>query len=179
MRDVLDYLKRNKLAFIATALACLFTIILWPWTERVPFALFIAAAALCAWQAGARSSLLTTAVGAAVLSLIGLLLPANEFPHKMADYVAHLAMLIAVGLLAAYLSHARERGLSAVRHFHAALGGSRDGVIFTDAQGHVTGLNYSAQGLVGWHSLNAVEQPLSLVLQLRHEQTGQPMEDFT
>ncbi len=175
MRDALNLMRRNKLSFISTALACLFTIILWPWTGRLPFALFIAAAALCAWQAGARSSLLTTALGAAILGVICLLLPATEFPNKAADYTSHLAMLVSVGLLAAYLSHARERGLNAVRHFHAALGGSRDAVIFTDAQGRVTRLNYSAQGLVGWHSLNAVEQPLGLVLQLRHEQTGQPM----
>ena len=155
MREALEFLRRNKLSFIVTALACLFTLMLWPLTQRLPVALFLAAVALAAWQEGPRAALLTTALCTAVLVMVCMLLPANG----SADVIAHLAVLVVVGLLAAYLGREFERARQASEHVQAALAGSRDAVIFADARGRVTRLNFSAQALVGWHPLNALDQP--------------------
>ncbi|HEV3443349.1 MAG TPA: PAS domain S-box protein [Gemmataceae bacterium] len=174
MREALEFLRRNKLSFIVTALACLFTLMLWPLTERLPVALFLAAVALAAWQEGPRATLLTTALCTAVLLMVSMLLPANG----SADVIALLAVLVIVGLLAAYLRREFERAHQASEHVQAALAGSRDAVIFADARGRVTRLNFSAQALVGWHPLNALDQPLGLVLQVKSEQTGKLMDEL-
>jgi PAS domain S-box-containing protein len=61
--------------------------------------------------------------------------------------------------------------------FRITLESIGDAVIATDAQANVTLLNSVAQALTGWKAEEAIGQPLSRVLNLRNQQTGQPAQN--
>ena len=178
MREAIIFLRRNKLSFIVTALASLFTLILWPLTQRYPFALFIAATLLCAWREGPKGTLLTTALSTVLLTIICAFIPSPDRSSQAWDHGARLAFFVFVGLSGAYLSREWRRAIKSVAHTQAALASTRDALIFTDPGGHVTSLNLPAQLLTGWHPLNAVDQPLGLVFRPRQGATATPIEDF-
>jgi PAS domain S-box-containing protein len=58
---------------------------------------------------------------------------------------------------------------------HVTLGSISDGVIVTDADGCVTGLNPVAETLTGWTSREAFGRPLEEVFRILNEQTRQPV----
>ena len=75
MEKATRLLRQNKLSLIVTALACLFTLILWPLTQRYPFALFIAAVLLTAWQEGPKSAVVTTGLSSFSLIILCYFIP--------------------------------------------------------------------------------------------------------
>ncbi|HEV3116912.1 MAG TPA: PAS domain S-box protein [Gemmataceae bacterium] len=178
MRELLHFLRQNRLALVVTSLACLFTLILWSPLQHFPFVSFIAGVTLCGWQGGFRSALLATILSTLVLAVLCFSIPFNGTSGAAPNLFTRLLVFALLGVVAAYLGRERLRATQAMEYVHAGLAGARDGLIFTDRTGHVTSLNSPAQLLVGWHPLNGVDQPLGLVLRLRHEGSEKGVDDF-
>jgi len=178
MREAMHFLRQNKLAVIVSALASLFTLMLWRQTQHFPFALFIVAVVFSAWQAGHRAALLTTLFSTAVLALICFSVPFSDAVVGAAS-MTRLLVFVVLGGVAAFLARECLRGMKLMDQAHALVSSVRDAVIFTDATGSITRLNLQAQTLVGWHGPNALGQPLGLILQLRHESSGKAVDEFT
>src|SRR5438132_147529 len=171
MEKATRLLRQNKLSLIVTALACLFTLILWPLTQRYPFALFIAAVLLTAWQEGPKSAVVTTGLSSFSLIILCYFIPSASGGGSGWEHLANLAIFLFIGMPAAYLSREFRRAHREIDHLQAALASTGDALIFTDDQGRVTSLNVPAQALVGWHPPNAADQPLGLVFRARQGDT--------
>jgi PAS domain S-box-containing protein len=177
MREVMRFMGQNGLAAVVAALAGLFTLILWRQTQYFPFALFIFGVLFSAWQGGYRAALFTTVFSTVLLGLICFSVPFSDAAGGTGA-ISRLCVLVVLGCVTAYVGRECLQSVRAVEQAQALAASARDAVIVTDADGAITGLNFPAQALVGWHAQNALHQPLELVLHLKHESTGQPVDAF-
>jgi PAS domain-containing protein len=175
MRVVAPLLRRHALALLVTALAFIFTLVLWPFGHRFPFALFIAAVLAAAWQGGPRSALLTTALASATLFGLYFLLSAEQIAELGFDYLTRLALFVFVGLVASFLCWQYQRADSALGQAAAILSQAGEGLILVDERGQVTSINDIAEKLTAWTPKEAVGHPVEQVFHLRAA-TGEPLE---
>ncbi len=175
MRETLRLLRHHGVALTATALAVLLTLVLWPHSQRFPFALFIAAVMVSVWQGGPRSALLTTVLSTVALALLYCFLWATPQADPRQEYLPRLGMFVLVGLLATYLSRECRRAVQALDQVHATLASTGEALLLTDDQGRITFLSPLAQSLTGWQPHEAEAQPLDQVFRLVDGATQQAL----
>src|SRR5438309_1996079 len=176
MPAAIQLLRRHAVALLVTAVAFVFTLFLWPFSHRFPFALFIAAVLASAWQGGPRSALITTILSGAILFGLYWLFSADQIAELGFDYLTRLGLFLFVGLLASYLSHQCRKATRALEVAGATLAGAGQALIFVDGQSRVTSLNSLAETLTGWTPEEAIGRPVEQVFHLREEKSGQPLE---
>ncbi len=83
------------------------------------------------------------------------------------------------GLIVSYMVLGRSQHAlhNSQNHLAATLRSIGDGVVSTDAQGNVTGLNGVAERLSGWTSQEAAGRPVTEVLNLIHTTSRTPLEN--
>lgn len=177
MREALPFLRRYGVSLAATAAAVLLTLVLWPVSQRFPFALFIAAVMVSVWQGGPRSALLTTALATLALVLLYFFLPDPSASDLRQEYLPRLGMFLLVGVLATYLSRECQRAVRALDRIQATLASVGEALVLTDEQGRVTFLSPLAQSLTAWNLDEAEAKPLGQVVRLVAEGTRQPLAD--
>jgi PAS domain S-box-containing protein len=178
MRALTDLLWRYSISLAVTALALLLTIWIWPLSQRFPFALFLIAVMIGAFQGGPRAGMVTTALSFLALILVHAYLPTGEVAETAGQYLPRLAIFVLVGILASYLSQQCRRAVLAIERIHGVIGGIGEALIFTDAQGRVTYLNRPAESLTRWQLAAVTDQVLEQVFPVVQEGTRQPVKDL-
>ena len=155
--------------------ACWITILVWPLSERFPFAFFLAAVVASAWSCGPAASIFTTALCTGALGYIYYWQsPINGF-EIVQENLPRMALFLFTGLLTSYLVRECRGAIVAVDRVHVMLGHLGEALITTDAQGMVRYVNKEAQTLTGCDMREAVGKPLGHVLTLLDERTRQPL----
>jgi PAS domain S-box-containing protein len=161
----------------------------------IPFIFFFPAVVVAAWYGGAPSG--TVAIALSSLAADWAFLPpvGSLSIAEPNDRIALIAFVFSAGFIVAAMESMhrararRDRELVERRRSEMALAESRDlvsttlasigdGVIVTDAQGLVTFVNRQAEALTGWPGDEAKGQPLSSVLPIFSEDTGEPLENL-
>ena len=177
MHKIIQRLRRQWFALIAAAVALLGTLFTWPVSQRFPFALFIAAVMVSAWRGGLKPGLVTTGASALALLLLFVLFPDVRAAEAGEHFVLRLLMFLLIGVLAGYLSMKCKEAVVAHDRFHDAIAGMGESLIFTDARGHITFLNATAQTLTGLAPADAEGKIFGETIALLHEDSRQPLED--
>lgn len=179
MQRLVPGLRSVFVCLILTGVAYWLTLLLWPYSERFPFAFFLAAVLASAWICGPLASLGTTVFCTAALSGIyywqapasGLELVQENFPR--------MGLFLFTGLLTSYLVRECRGAIQAVDRVHLMLGNLGEALVTTDTQGMVRYINQEAQTLTGCDGRDVVGKPLGHVLTLQDEQTRQPLPQVT
>jgi PAS domain S-box-containing protein len=158
MQVVTNRLPRYGIAVVSTAGASLLALLLSPLSLRVPFVLFAAAVIITSLEGGLKPGLLATILSASVLGALYWLLPLSQLPENKAEGVLLLVLFVIVGLTSNYLGRQCWRAIHAVEWVQATLASFGDGLIFTDADGHVTFINSTAHRLTGWNEGKTVQR---------------------
>jgi PAS domain S-box-containing protein len=163
MRVVTQPLPRYGVAVAVTAVALFCSFLLSSLGLRMPLALCIGAVIVSALQGGWRSGLVTTSLSALALAAdywIHASLSGADAPRES---ILLLPLFVVVGLLSSYLGEQCWRAMTAVAWVRSTLSCLGDGLVFTDADGHVTFINPAAQDLTGWKQVEAEGKPLEQV----------------
>jgi PAS domain S-box-containing protein len=142
----------------------------------LPFITFFPAVAWAAWYGGLGPAILSVVLAAGVASWF-FVQPLHTF--RIDDPVAFVAFPFAAAFIVAAVvtAHRARRDLAESRDVLATtLTSIGDGVVVTDAAGHVTFLNPEAERLTGWKTAEAVGRPLSEVFRIVNEQTRRAVE---
>jgi len=177
MHPIIQQLRRQWFALIAAGVALFGTIVTWQVSQRFPFALFIAAVMVSAWRGGLRPGLVTTVASALALLLLFILFPAVRAAEAGEHFALRLVMFLLIGVLAGYLSMKCKEAIVAHDRFHDAITGMGESLIFTDARGHITFLNATAQTLTGLSPADAEGKIFGKAITLLHEDSRHPLED--
>jgi PAS domain S-box-containing protein len=145
-----------------------------------PFLLPIAAILLSAWLGGVGPGLVAT-----VITLLAntYLVLGPTFPLRLAtvDEAVRLSVFGLIGLGAVWLAAIRERAEAGLREqrelLRVTLSSIGDAVVATDAEGSITFINPIARSLTGWTQDEVADKPLTEVLHIVNEQTGNPVEN--
>jgi len=110
--------------------------------------------------------------------------PPSLWREYRGPIIAISVVLLLQGVTIAWLVVARASRRRAVARLRASEANLRritdsihDGLISTDAASRITLMNPMAERLTGWTQAEALGQPLSSVLPLRHPETGQALPD--
>lgn len=155
-----------------------------PWPmDRLPFISFFPAVAVAAWYGGLRPGVVSVLLSSLFADVwffepIGSL----EIDEPLALVVFALSAFVIVSAVAA-MHYARDRLLHSERKTAEArdtlattLASIGDGVVVTDAAGHVTFLNPEAERLTGWSEAQARGRPLAQVFRIVNERTRKEVE---
>lgn len=177
------------IAVVVTALALLLRWLLNPFLGgHLPFATFFAAIAIAAWSGGWRPALLATILGFGLSWYF--FVPANlSFDVSGGAYWTAVAIYFAVSFVIAgfgeamgaaqrRMRRARKQAGDQAEFLRITLASIADGVITTDAEGLVTYANAIAAELTGWPAEESVGKPLTSVLRLVNERSGQPLDNL-
>ncbi|MDZ4720763.1 MAG: ATP-binding protein [Roseiflexaceae bacterium] len=156
----------------SVVLAVIISLVLYPYIEPNPFALFITAVAISSWYGGLRPGLL-----AILLSLVTInyffIAPLFTFSMAVSD-VIRLTIFLIVALLISSLSEARRISETRYAVTLASLG---DAVITTDTAARVVFMNAVAEALTGWTLIEARGKMINEIVQLVHMDTRQKVEN--
>ena len=167
--------RQIAICLALAGLACWFTILVWPLSERFPFAFFLAAVVASAWTCGPAASIFTSALCTVALGYIYYWQsPINGF-ELVQENLPRMGLFLFTGLLTSYLVRECRSAIVAVDRVHVMLGHLGEALITTDAQGMVRYVNQEAQTLTGCDVHDAVGKPLGHVLTLLDERTRQPL----
>jgi PAS domain S-box-containing protein len=175
MQQSLTPLKQAGICLALAALACWFTVLTWPISERFPFAFFLAAVVAAAWSCGPAASIFTTALCTAALGLIYYWHSLASSFELVQENLPRLGLFLFTGLLTSYLVRECRGAIRAVDRVHVMLGHLGEALITTDDQGMIRYVNEEAQTLTGCDAREAVGKPLGHVLNLLDERTCQPL----
>jgi PAS domain S-box-containing protein len=145
-----------------------------------PFLLPIAAILISAWFGGLGPGLVATVI--TLLANIYFVL-GPTFPLRFAtlDEAVRLSVFALIALFAIWLAVIRERAEGRLREqrelLRVTLSSIGDAVVTTDAEGLIAFMNPVAQSLTGWKQEEVVDKPLTDVLHIVDEETGQPIEE--
>jgi PAS domain S-box-containing protein len=168
--------RQFAICLALAGLACWLTILVWPLSERFPFAFFLAAVVASAWSCGPTASIFTTALCTGALGYIYYWQsPTNGF-ELVQENLPRLALFLFTGLLTTYLVRECRGAIVAVDRVHVMLGHLGEALITTDSQGMVRYVNQEAQSLTGCDMREAIGKPLGHVLTLLDEKTRQPLQ---
>ncbi len=175
MRRSLPLLRQMAICLALAGVACWLTILVWPMSERFPFAFFLAAVVASAWCCGPAASIFTTTLCTGALGYIYYWQsPTNGF-ELVQENLPRLALFLFTGLLTSYLVRECRGAILAVDRVHVMLGHLGEALITTDPQGTVRFVNEQAQALTGCDAREAIGKPLGHVLTLLDERTRQPL----
>ncbi len=175
MRRSLPLLRQMAICLALAGLACWLTILVWPMSERFPFAFFLAAVVASAWCCGPAASIFTTTLCTGALGYIYYWQsPTNGF-ELVQENLPRLALFLFTGLLTSYLVRECRGAIMAVDRVHVMLGHLGEALITTDPQGMVRFVNEQAQTLTGCDAREAIGKPLGHILTLLDERTRQPL----
>lgn len=171
-------LLRYGLAFLtvvgATLLRFLFSTLL---GEGVPFILYFPAVALTAWLVGFGPSLLTMLLCAIAACVFFIPLSAGLTPTHLVQVFFFALASAFIGALTAALNRAEQKEREQREQFQVTLASIGEGVIVTDAAGHVTFMNRVAEQLTAWQLRDAAGKPLTEVFRIVNEHTRQTSEN--
>ena len=145
-----------------------------------PFLLPIAAILISTWFGGLGPGLVATVI--TFLANIYFVLGPN-FPLRFAtlDEAVRLSVFALIALFAIWLAAIRERAEARLREqrelLRVTLSSIGDAVVTTDEGGLITFMNPVAQSLTGWKQAEVATKPLTEVLTIVDEQTGNPIQD--
>ena len=145
-----------------------------------PFLLSIAAILISAWLGGVGAGMVATVI---TLLANAYLILGPTFPLRFAtvDEAVQLSVFGLIGLGAVWLAAIRERAEAGLREqrelLSVTLSSIGDAVVATDEEGSITFINPVAQSLTGWTQDQAADQPLTEMLHIVNEQTGDPVEN--
>jgi PAS domain S-box-containing protein len=176
-------------AVIATAAATLLRLSLSPLVgdTAVPFITFFPAVLFSAWYGGFRVGALSILLSAVAADYY-FVPPVDSF--LMTNPVDQITLLIfiVVGFGMALLSHSQRGALERAgvaefgertqrQQFQTTLASIGDGVIASDATGHVSFMNAVAESLTGWKREEALGRSLETVFQIVNEGTDQRVDN--
>jgi len=172
---------RYAIAIGSALLAVLLRVVLDPlWGLRFTFTLLFPAIVVSAWLGGFGPGIVATvlcAVAAAYLWVV----PPDSWAMTDTSELLGVLVFVAVGAAFSAISEAWRRTTAELRQsedrLRVTLNSIGDGVITTDAEGRVTGLNPVAEALTGWSTTECVGRPLEEVLVIINETTRQPVEN--
>ena len=145
-----------------------------------PFLLPIAAILISTWFGGLGPGLVAAVItfSANIYFALG-----PTFPLRFAtlDEAVRLSVFGLIALFAIWLNVIRERAEARLREqrelLRVTLSSIGDAVVTTDEEGSITFMNPVAQSLTGWTQEEVADQPLTQVLHIVDEQSGNPIED--
>ena len=115
MNRSLPFLRQAGICLALAGVACWLTILVWPISERFPFAFFLAAVVATAWCCGPAAAILTTALCTGALgSIYYWQSPTNGF-ELIQENLPRLALFLFTGLLTSYLVRECRAASPAVR----------------------------------------------------------------
>ena len=167
--------RQAAICLVLSALAAGLTIMVWPVSERFPFAFFLAAVVASAWSCGPAAAIVTTSLCTAALGSIYYWQSPTDGFELVQENLPRLALFLFTGLLTSYLVRECRGAIVAVDRVHVMLGHLGEALITTDAQGRVRYVNEEAQTLTGCDAREAAGKPLGHVLTLLDERTRQPL----
>jgi PAS domain S-box-containing protein len=168
-----DQWKSDGIALLAAGTAFAITYLTWPLLSLTAWALFFGAVMLAAWFGRVRSTLLATALSAAIGNR-DFIAPFGEWSLTYERVVATCTFLMVslfMGLLASARRQAELFERAERRRFQATMRSIGDGVIATDRRGIVRFMNDVAEALTGWTRHEAVGKPLETVFLIINEGT--------
>jgi PAS domain S-box-containing protein len=163
MQKVLHVVRRYGPATLFTAMALILTLILGPFHDHYPYVLLAGAVVASALHGGLKPGIYATVVATVALCVRYLFLSTPESPASFGAFAAQLGLAVFVGLLASYLGEHCWRAVRAADWLQTALASAGEGVVFTDAHGNITHIDYVAQQIfvcgpevVGQHKLDTL-----------------------
>ncbi len=170
-------LARYGMAVGTATLALLLTLLMRPLISQTPFALFFLAVIASAWYGGLLAGLVSTALSIVLVDVF-VLSPDESFSVRG---LIELWVVALTAVILSFLTAGRKRAEADLRdqreRFAVTLGSIGDGVIATDAQGHVTFLNPVAEALTGWPQTEAIGRAIGEVFRIVNADTRQVVED--
>lgn len=167
-------------ALIALGTAILARHVLSPWIgATLPFVTVLGAVAAAACLGGYRPAALVAVLGYALSAW--LLVPDHAVPSNASEFGGWLglaAYLLTCALIVGFVEmarrrHAADREARAVQR--AALRNVEEAVVTANAHGWVTSMNPVAERLTGWREIDAIGQPIDVVVRLMDASTGTPI----
>jgi PAS domain S-box-containing protein len=169
---------RYGAAVLATALALIAQLLVWPYVQPLPFIVFFGAVMFSGWQGGWGPGLLAIALSALAADYF-FLHPQFTFSLSLQDLFAlGLFMLVSTFLTALNVS-VRKGHQQAREHeewLSTTLRSIGDGVIATDAAGRIVFLNPVAEALTQWSQREARGRPLNEVFHIIGEHAREERE---
>jgi PAS domain S-box-containing protein len=154
----------------------------------VPFITYFPAVLFSSWYGGFRAGLLSLVLSSATAGFFFTYPPRSFWIANSIDQIT-LVVFLAVGLGMMLLSRSQKRALERAdqeaslrrgaefderlqrQRFETTLASIGDGVIATDATGHVSFMNAAAEILTGWKCEEALGKPLGTVFRILNEDT--------
>lgn len=168
-------------AVVATGFGLLLRVPVWSLLrDEVPFLTFFPAVLLTAWRYGLSAGLFATFL-CCVVSIFVLILPASpDGSLTSADLIAVLYFAGICSLMSWILEQmrqARDQSEQQRRLTYQTLSSVGDAVITTDRQARVSFMNSIAEQLTGWKNSEAAGKPVTDILRITHETTGDEVEN--
>jgi PAS domain S-box-containing protein len=150
------------------------------WGGSFPYITLFPAIMLSAWVGGLVPGIVTTAICAAAAQYFWVE-PAGSWAVTNRSEILGLAVFVLVGAVISALNETWRRTMAGLaeseERLRVTLASIGDGVITTDDQGLVTGLNGVAEQLTGWSGLDAVGRLLREVFVIIDEHSREPAEN--
>jgi PAS domain S-box-containing protein len=175
MQRIVPAIKSVIICVALAGVASWLTVILWPLSERFPFAFFLVAVVASAWSCGPVAAIFTTVLCTSSLGYIYYWQSPNSGFELVQDNLPRLVLFLFTGLLTSYLVRECRGAIAAVDRVHLMLGHLGEALITTDPQGTVRYINQEAQMLTGYEVRDAIGKPLGHVLALHDESNHQPI----
>ncbi len=179
MQRIVPAIKSIVICVALAGVASWLTVLLWPFSERFPFAFFLAAVVASAWTCGPAAAIFTTALCTSSLGYIYYWQSPNSGFELVQENLPRLGLFLFTGLLTSYLVRECRGAITAVDRVHLMLGHLGEALLTTDPQGTVRYINQEAQTLTGYEGRDAIGKPLGHVLALHDENTRQPISQPT
>ncbi len=172
-------LQRYGMAVLLVALSALLVAFIPGVQARAPFALFLASIIIISVYASLSEALVTAVLSALVVAYL-FLPPLYTFRIGL-EGVSRLSSFMFLALLISFMIQKVKRAEMTARlreeQMSTTLLSIGDGVIVTDAAGHVTLANHVAESLTGWKLNEARGKRLEEVFNIINEQTREAAEN--
>jgi PAS domain S-box-containing protein len=150
------------------------------WGVRLPYITLFPAIMVSAWLGGGWPGIITTALCGTAAEYFWIE-PSRSWAVTDKSELLGLLLFIVVGVVISALNEAWRRGTVAIaeseQRLSVTLSSIGDGVLTTDEQGRVVGVNAVAEALTGWTEGDAVGRRLEEIFVIINEETRRPTEN--